>query len=134
MTDERMNWGITLQQRVDQQRVKHIIDSFQLVGPDHHCFDDRLKQLFAAYPSTWLELAMAEVLVVNWLIVPMPRGLEVLHQVHNVLLQWQLHGITNLLTEAEFQRITGLDPAPVFHSLRLNALLKLEAEVLSHHR
>ncbi|NJN49382.1 MAG: hypothetical protein HC805_05895 [Alkalinema sp. RL_2_19] len=57
-----------------------------------------------------------------------------LQQVQNLLEQWQHHGITNLLTEQEFYRITGLDPLPVFHSLRLNALLKLEAEVFSHHR
>ncbi|NJN49381.1 MAG: hypothetical protein HC805_05890 [Alkalinema sp. RL_2_19] len=74
MTDERMNRGITLQQRVDQQRVKHIIESFQLAGPARRQFDDRLEQLFADYPSAWLELAIAEVLVLNWLIVPMPRG------------------------------------------------------------
>jgi hypothetical protein len=118
-----MNRGITLRQRVDQQRVKHIIESFHLCGQDGIRFDDRLGQLLGQYPSTWIELAIAEVLVLNWLIVPMPRGLEVLRQVHNLLAQWQDHGLTNLLTELEFQRITGLDPLPVFYSLRLNALL-----------
>jgi hypothetical protein len=120
---ERMNRGITLRQRVDQQRVKHIIESFHLAGQDGGRFDDRLGQLLGEYPSTWIELAIAEVLVVNWLVVPLPRGLAVLRQVHNLLAQWQQHGLTNLLTEDEFQRITGLDPVPVFYSLRLNALL-----------
>jgi hypothetical protein len=123
VTDGRMNRGITLRQRVDQQRVKHIIESFQLAGQDEGSFDDRLDQLLGEYPSTWIELAIAEVLVVNWLVVPLPRGLAVLRQVHNLLAQWQQHGLTNLLTEDEFQRITGLDPVPVFYSLRLNALL-----------
>jgi hypothetical protein len=118
-----MNRGITLRQRVDQQRVKHIIESFHLCGQDGSRFDARLDQLLGEYPSTWIELAIAEVLVLNWLIVPLPRGLEVLRQVHNLLAQWQDHGLTNLLTELEFQRITGLDPVPVFYSLRLNALL-----------
>jgi hypothetical protein len=127
-----MNRCITLRQRVDQQRVKHIIASFQLQGQDGSRFDDRLDQLLATYPSTWLELAIAEVLVLNWLVVPLPRGLAVLRQVHNLLAQWQAHGMTNLLTEPEFQRITGLDPLPVFYSLRLNALLDLEAEVPLH--
>lgn len=129
-----MNWGMTLQQRVEQQRVKYIIDSFHLVGDAGCEFYTRLDQLLASYPTTWLELAIAEILVLNWLVFPMPRGIEVLHQVHNLLAQWQSHGLTNLLTEQEFYRITGLDPTPVFHSLRLNALLQLEAEVLSHHR
>ena len=118
-----MNRGITLRQRVDQQRVKHIIDSFHLSGQDGSGFDDRLAQLLAAYPSSWIELAIAEIVVLNWLVVPLPRGLVVLRQVHNLLGQWQDHGLTNLLTESEFQRITGLDPGPVFYSLRLNALL-----------
>lgn len=128
-----MNRGMTLQQRVDQQRVKHIIASFQLAGDDEPRFASRLDQLFAQYPSSWLELAIAEVVVLNWLVMPLPRGVSVLHQVQNLLAQWQCHGITNLLTEAEFQRITGLDPYPVFCSLRLNALLQLDAELLSHH-
>jgi hypothetical protein len=123
VTDGRMNRGITLRQRVDQQRVKHIIESFQLAGQDDCQFGDRLDQLLGEYPSTWIELAIVEVLVVNWLVVPLPRGLAVLRQVHNLLAQWQQHGLTNLLTEDEFQRITGLDPVPVFYSLRLNALL-----------
>lgn len=128
-----MNRGTTLRQRVDQQRVKHIIESFHLSGQVGSGFDDRLDQLLGEYPSTWLELAIAEVLVLNWLIVPMPRGLEVLRQVHNLLAQWQAHGMTNLLTEPEFQRITGLDPVPVFYSLRLNALLKLEVALPRHY-
>ncbi len=128
-----MNRGITLRQRVDQQRVKHIIESFHLSGQDGSRFDDRLERLLGEYSSTWLELAIAEVLVLNWLIVPLPRGLEVLRQVHNLLVQWQAHGMTNLLTELEFQRITGLDPVPVFYSLRLNALLALEVALPGHH-
>ncbi len=128
-----MNRGTRLQQRVDQQRVKYIIESFQLAGQDGRDFYRRLDQLFASYATTWLELAFAEVLVVNWLIIPMPRGLEVLGQVHSLLEQWQYNGLTHLLTEQEFYRITGLDPAPVFYSLRLNALLQLEADVLSQH-
>jgi hypothetical protein len=131
-----MNWGMTLQQRVEQQRVKHIITSFQLAGDagDHlpsvegHRFEARLDALLADYPSRWLELAIAEVLVLNWLVVPLPRGLVLLQQVQNVLQQWRQNGLTYFLSEAEFQRITGLDPTPVFYALRLNALLDLEVE------
>ncbi|MFM2430555.1 MAG: hypothetical protein RLZZ511_1768 [Cyanobacteriota bacterium] len=131
-----MNSGMTLQQRVEQQRVKHIIESFQLAGPagddrrsvEDHRFAARLDCLFADYPSRWLELAIAEVLVLNWLVVPLPRGLVLLQQVQNVLQQWQQNGLTNFLSEAEFQRITGLDPTPVFYALRLNALLDLEVD------
>jgi hypothetical protein len=122
--DERMNRGITLQRRLNQQRVKHIIESFQLSGTDAVRFDDRLDELFAQYPSTWLELAIAEVVVVNWLIVPLPRGLAVLRQVSNLLQQWDCRGVTHLLTPDEFQRITGLDAEPVFRELRSHPSLK----------
>jgi hypothetical protein len=122
-----MNRGTTLQRRLNQQRVKHIVESFQLSGQDAAQFDDRLADLLQQFPTTWLELALAEVVVVNWLIVPLPRGVQVLRQVGNLLRQWERHGVTPLLTAAEFHRITGLDPEPVFCELRGFPGLKFQA-------
>jgi hypothetical protein len=119
-----MGRGMTLQQQVDRQRVKYIVSSFRLAGDEATRFTDRLEALFDQYPLAWLELAIAEVVVLNWLIVPMPRGLEVIRQVQNLLRQWERHGVNHLLNPQEFQRVTGLDPNPVFQALTNPALLQ----------
>ncbi len=115
---------MTLQQQVDRQRVKYIVSSFRLAGDETARFDDRLEALIENYPLAWLELALAEVVVLNWLIVPMPRGLAIIRQVQSLLRQWERHGVTHLLNPQEFQRVTGLDPNPVFQALANPALLQ----------
>jgi hypothetical protein len=115
---------MTLQQQIDRQRVKYIVESFRLGGDEEARFDDRLESLMAHYPIAWLELALAQVVVLNWLIIPLPRGLEVIRQVQNLLRQWERHGVTSLLNPQEFHRVTGLDPNPVFRSLKQAAALR----------
>jgi hypothetical protein len=117
--------GMTLQQKVDRQRVKYIVSSFSLAGNDEVRFHDRLEALCDQYSPTWLELALAEIIVLNWLIIPMPRGLAVMRQVQNLLRQWERHGVTHLLNPQEFQRVTGLDPNPVFKLLEQQSIVNI---------
>jgi hypothetical protein len=113
---------MTLQQQIDRQRVHYIVSSYQLDAADQAQFARCLGELLAIYPSAWIELALAEVLVVNWLIVPLPPGVEILRQVQNLLRQWQHEGIRCFLTPVEFQRITALDPSLVFQALSTSGI------------
>ncbi len=112
---------MTLTEQINHQRVKYIVSSYQLDGDVPQEFEKRLSALASDYPLPWLELALAEVLVLNWLIVPMPRGIAFLQEVKGRLQLWRRSGVKNLLTPAEFQRITNLDPTPVFRPLALYA-------------
>lgn len=116
--------NMTLAEKINHQRVKYIVSSYQLDGDVPTEFLKRLDTLADDYPLSWLELALAEVLVLNWLIVPMPRGLEFLQEVKSRLQQWRRSGVRNLLTPSEFQRITNLDPSPVFSTLSLHSTIK----------
>lgn len=101
-------------QQIRQQRVKHIVESYQLdAGTNDRAAND-LDELFQTYPMALIELAIVEILVQNWLSVPMPRGTEFFEQVKTLLLSWQTEPISVSITPDEFQQVTGLDPAPVF--------------------
>ncbi len=106
-----------LEERVSQQRVQHIVSSYQLDGNEAEEFAIYLAKLLNIYAPPLIELALAETLVANWLLLPMPKGLAFLHQVHARLRHWQdTQTIVNTLMPDQFQQITGLDPAPVFEA------------------
>lgn len=103
-----------LGEQIKQQRVKHIVRSYQLEGNETEAFYENLNQLLSLYPAPLIELACVEVLVHHWLRVPMPRGCEFLAQVHEQLKQWEDRGIATTIAPEQFHQITGLDPGPIF--------------------
>lgn len=105
-----------LQDHLNQQRVKHIIDSYQLDGEDSDRFTTYLDELFEAYPSPLIELAITETLVDGWVSVPMVRGIEFLRKSHDKLKEWDVKPIVSTVTPEQFHHVTGLDPTPVFGS------------------
>jgi hypothetical protein len=107
---------MTLEQQLSQQRVKHIVSSYQLEGSEFEAFANYLDELLQTYASPLIELALTETIVTHWLTVTLPRGIPFLDQVHALLKHWEVAEITSTLTPEEFQQITGLDPSPVFGS------------------
>ncbi len=105
---------MTLEEQISQQRVKHIVSSYQLAGDDIEAFAGYLDELLQAYALPLIELALAETLVDSWVNVPMPTGILFLQQTHDRLKNWETHSISSSLTPEEFQQITGLDPSPIF--------------------
>jgi hypothetical protein len=104
-----------IQEQISRQRVKHIVDSYQLQSDDGETFDDYLEELMQIYPLPLIELAIAETLVDNWLNVPLVKGVSFLAQVHQRLKSWEASpSIVSTITPEQFQQITGLDPSPVF--------------------
>lgn len=120
-----------LQQRISHQRVKHIVDSYSLVGhnlaePSDEVigFDTYLQDLLGSYPHGLIELALVETLTKSWLTVPMEKGVAFLSKAHNRLKTWQQdqqqHRPIDLnLTPAQFTQITGLDAQAAFDALVL---------------
>ncbi len=110
-----------IQQRISQQRVKHIVDSYCLAGTETDAFQSYLSELFGQYPHGLIELALVETLVKNWLIIPMQKGVPFLAAAHNRLKQWRSEPTANLLasnlTPNQFSHITGLDPQSAFAAL-----------------
>ena len=98
---------------IHYQRVKYIIESYTLAGQAGNSFWVYLDDLLTKYPSPLVELAIAETLAVNWLQIPMARGIEFLTQTNALLDNWATPPITSRLTPNHFQQITGLDPAPI---------------------
>lgn len=107
---------MVLGERIQQQRVKSIISSYQLAGQDTDAFDSRLDDLLQNYPAPLLELAMVESLIENWLRMPMARGCAFLAQVQQRLDQWEARSFHTTIAPEQFQQITGLSPDPVFGS------------------
>lgn len=101
-------------EQLQQQRVKHIVSSYQLAGNDRETFHRYLDTLFLAYPLPLIELALVETLVDNWLRVPMTKGCEFLAQAHEHLAAWKDSAIATTIAPEQFQQITGLDPSPIF--------------------
>lgn len=100
-------------EQLGQQRVKHIVSSYQLDGNEAR-FDDDLANLLCHYPAPLVELALAETLIDNWLSIPMVRGQAFLAQVYQRLKSWEEQTISTTLTPQTFQQITGLNPGPIF--------------------
>ena len=103
-----------LKQQIEQQRVKHIVSSYELEGEDSIAFGQYLNDLLATYPSPIIELALVETLVEGWLQLPLLRGCGFLSRTHDRILTWQAHAITSTIVPEQFHQITGLDPSPVF--------------------
>ena len=111
-----------IQQRIGQQRVKHIVDSYLLAGSDGDAFNIYLEDLLAQYSSGLIELALVETLVKNWLRVPMQKGTSFLATAHERLKQWQsapesIDSLHHQLSPGQFAQITGLDPEIAFAAL-----------------
>ena len=114
-----------IQQRINQQRVKHIVDSYRLTGDEVDAFDTYFSELLSQYPQGLIELALVDTLAKSWLTVPMQKGVPFLAIAHNRIKQWQQEEVTRLadmplsydLTPSQFSQITGLDPSPAFCSL-----------------
>lgn len=105
---------MTLQEQVQQQRVKHIISSYQLDSEAVDLCESCLTELLQLYPTGLIELALVETIVQNWTQIPMARGIEFFRQVQDLLNHWQSHEILISFTPDEFQLVTGLDAAPIF--------------------
>ncbi|MGB3295662.1 MAG: hypothetical protein WBB01_21980 [Phormidesmis sp.] len=110
-----------IQQRISQQRVKHIVDSYCLAGAETDAFQTYLSELLSQYPHGLIELALVETLVKNWLIIPMQKGIPFLAAAHNRLKQWRAEPVGTVLTSSlspgQFSHITGLDPQAAFTAL-----------------
>ncbi len=110
-----------IQQRISQQRVNHIVDSYCLAGAETDAFQAYLRELLGQYPHGLIELALVETLVKNWLIVPVQKGVPFLAAAHNRLQQWRSEPadglLTSSLTPSQFTHITGLDPQSAFITL-----------------
>jgi hypothetical protein len=108
-----------LQDRLNQQRPKHIISSYQLAGEDPAGVEDCLETLVQIYPTPLIELALVETLVDGWLNVPLVRGLEFMRRVSDRLKIWESQPIVSTITPEQFQQVTGLDPSPIFGTAEL---------------
>jgi hypothetical protein len=105
-----------LQERIDQQRLDHIITSYALVGEDTLCFQSYLQDLLRHYPTPLIELSLVEVLVRHWSLPPLPRGIPFLQEAWAILHQWEQGEGTSSITSIQFEWITGLTPLRVSHS------------------
>ena len=113
-----------IQQRIGQQRVQHIIDSYRLMGAGDEAngFDAYISELLSQYPHGLIELALVETLAKKWLTTPMEKGVAFLAAAHERIKQWQLdalhsEAVTIALTPSQFLQITGLDPQLAFSAL-----------------
>ncbi len=101
-------------EEISRQRVKYIVDSYQLDGDDDEYFYDYLEDLLQAYPPPQIELALVEILIEGWRNFPLLRGVLFLERSHNLLKSWENKTITPNISATHFRLITGLDPAPIF--------------------
>ncbi|MCU0567329.1 MAG: hypothetical protein MUF49_12110 [Oculatellaceae cyanobacterium Prado106] len=106
-------------EQLSQQRVKHIVSSYQLSGDEVTGFDRYLEDLMQLYPRPLIELALVETLVDAWLSIPFVRGVSFLSKTHDKLKAWENQPIVSTITPAQFQQIAGLDPTPIFGSTEL---------------
>ncbi|WNZ22689.1 hypothetical protein HJG54_07360 [Leptolyngbya sp. NK1-12] len=108
-----------IREQLNRQRVKHIVNSYQLGGNEDHRFDLYLEELLQIYPHALIELALVETLIDQWLMVPLTRGMEFLIRTHSRLKDWENQPIVSTITPEQFQQIAGLDPAPIFGTTKL---------------
>jgi len=101
-------------EEISRQRVKYIIDSYQLDGDDDEYFYDYLEDLLQAYPPPKIELALVEILIEGWRNFPLLRGVPFLERSHNLLKSWENKTIIPNISATHFRLITGLDPTPIF--------------------
>lgn len=116
-----------IQERISRQRVKHIVESYQLEGnnateQEVSAFMTYLDDLFSSFPHPLIELSLTESLVKSWANVPMTKGVPFLTQAHTQLKKWKQQSldepfkgpIKSTLSPAQFSQITGLDPSLIF--------------------
>lgn len=103
-----------LSEKLSQQRVKYIVESYGLQTEPSGLFADYLNKLLQTYPTGLIELALVETLLDSWKTVPLVRGIEFLTKVHRRLQDWEQQPFVTTITPNYFQQITGLDPFPVF--------------------
>jgi len=101
-------------EEISRQRVKYIVDSYQLDGDDDEYFYDYLEDLLQAYPPPQIELALVEILIEGWRNFPLLRGFLFLERSHNLLKSWENKTIAPNISATHFRLITGLDPTPIF--------------------
>ena len=101
-------------EQISRQRVKYIVDSYQLYGSDDEYFDEYLEDLLQAYAPPQIELALVEILIDSWRIIPLVRGVAFLERSHDLLKSWENTLITPNISPTHFRLITGLDPTPIF--------------------
>ena len=109
-------------EEISRQRVKYIVDSYQLDGYDDADFDEDfdvnfdeyLEDLLQAYAPPQIELALVEVLIEIWRVTPLIRGVAFLMRSHELLKGWENKPIAPHISPTQFRLITGLDPTPVF--------------------
>lgn len=109
-----------IQQRISQQRIRHIVDSYRLIGTDNSeadSFDAYINDLLHKYPQGLIELALVETLVQSWLSIPMEKGVAFLIAAHSCIKQWQSASTAITLTPSQFSQITGLDAQLTFSLL-----------------
>lgn len=110
-----------VQQRIAQQRIQHIVDSYSLTGNQAEAFEAYLSNLLEQHPPGLIELALVQTLVKNWLSVPMKKGVPFLVIAQDQLNHWQLQSeddrLASALTPSQFEQITGLDPTVAFTAL-----------------
>ena len=101
-------------EQISRQRVKYIVDSYQLDGCDDEYFYEYLEDLLQAYAPPQIELALVEILIESWRITPLVRGLVFLERSHELLKSWENKAIAPNISPTHFRLITGLDPTPIF--------------------
>lgn len=108
-------------EQISRQRVKFIVDSYQLAGCDDEYFDEYLEDLLQAYAPPQIELALVEVLIEGWRIMPLVRGVAFLERSHELLKSWESKAIASNISPMHFRLITGLDPTPIFGAIETKA-------------
>jgi hypothetical protein len=106
--------NVSLSQRLSYQRIEHILASYQLWGDEPVAFQQRLQGWLDQFPPPLIELALVETLIEYWLRVPLLRGLAFLDAAERHLIRWQQQPIVSTITPQEFERVSGLDPRPIF--------------------
>ena len=109
---------MTLEERVNWQRIVYIVENYELVGTDGETFNTDLAEMISSHAMPIIELAFAETILDVWTVVPLPRGVLFLEHANNILKAWRENGFSGRLTPSDFKQITGLDPAPIIHALR----------------
>lgn len=143
---------MAIQQRINQQRIQHIIDSYLLAGNDQVSndalsndvasdvsdqgpqFDTYLSDLLTQYSAGLIELALVETLAKSWLRVPMQKGLPFLSLAHERLKLWQQESmdgkpLSSTLSPGQFSQITGLDAQIAFAALSQPVALSAQSAI-----
>jgi hypothetical protein len=114
-------------EEISRQRVKYIVDSYQLAGDDDEYFDDYLEEILQAYAPPQIELALVEVLVESWHNLPLVRGYAFLKRSHDLLKSWENKPIHTRISGTQFRLITGLDPTSIFGNVQLSREIFISA-------